>query len=153
MDGIIPLILDRPRSLRFGINAIALVEPLLSVELSTILNARRMSIGDMRALLYASLKWEDERLTLERVGDLMEEAAVKDPEFFAETVERVFKAVVACRLFKRGDPNAQAEATATPAASANGSPQPGATPTDHSGPASIVATRWRSSAPGGGAEA
>ena len=125
--GVVLIGLDRPRQLRFGVNAIALAEPLLSVELSVILNARRMSIGDMRALLYASLKWEDERLTLERVGDLMEDAAVNDPEFFANTVERIFEAIVACRLFKRADPNAQAEAA--PPASANGSPTPGATPT------------------------
>jgi hypothetical protein len=129
MEGTVPINLDRERLLRFGVNAIALVEPLLTVELSTILNLRRMSIGDMRALLYASLKWEDEHLTPDRVGDLMEDAAVKDPEFFANTVERVFEAVVACRLFKRADPNAKSEA-APALASANGSPLPGATPTD-----------------------
>jgi hypothetical protein len=121
--GLVPIVLDRPRSLRFGVNALSLADPLLKTEFTQIIKDRRMGIGDLRILLWASLKWEDDRLTLDQVGDLMEDAAIADPDFFSSAVEKVFHAVGACRLFKaRADSgNLKAEAMSAASASANGS--------------------------------
>lgn len=130
MSETVIILLDRERTLRFDYNALCDVEPLLREELAAILKAGRMSMGDLRALMYAGMKWEDPRLTLERTGELIEAAAIKDENFFATAVERVFEAIVACRLFGARSPNAPAEA-APPSASDNGSTRRSATPTGH----------------------
>ena len=130
MSGTVIILLDRERALRFDYNALCDVEPLLREELAAILKAGRMSMGDLRALIYAGMKWEDARLTLERTGELIEAAAIKDENFFATAAECVFEAIVACRLFGARSPNAPAEA-APPSASDNGSMRRSATPTDH----------------------
>jgi len=130
IEGTVPIVLDRPRNLRFGVNAMSLAEPLLHEDFDAILKGARMSIGDMRALLYACLKWEDARLTLDQVGDLMEAAIIGNSNFYLDTVELIFECVVASGLVKRAtDPNAPTEAA--PSASANGLNQRGTTPTDH----------------------
>ena len=54
--------LDKPRTLRYGINALVKVEDLSHV-----------GIKDLLIIVYAGLCHEDKTLTLEKVGDLIDE--------------------------------------------------------------------------------
>src|SRR4051794_576100 len=124
----VTIVLDRERILRFDYNALCDVEPLLREELSEILRQGHMSMGDLRALMFAGLKWDDARLTVQKVGNLIENAAIKEKEFFSTAAERVFEAIVECRLFGARGPNASPGATGS-LASDNGSTTRDATPT------------------------
>jgi len=64
--------LDKPRILRYGINALAIVEELLGKPL-TALDFNNVSVKDMRAILYAGLYHEDSSLTPEKAADLIDE--------------------------------------------------------------------------------
>lgn len=71
----IPIILDKPRRLRFDINAMATFEELTGLNLLKESARRRiekdMSVAQFRAFLYACLIHEDKTLTLEQVGRLI----------------------------------------------------------------------------------
>ncbi len=64
--------LDRPRNIRLTTNALVKVEEVLSKPLSEIGVA--IGLKEIRALLWAGLLHEDKTLTLETVGDLIDEA-------------------------------------------------------------------------------
>jgi hypothetical protein len=64
--------LDKPRTLRFGINALAKIEdvtgkPLMHLDLNSI------GIKDLLAIVYSGLYHEDKNLTIDQVGDLIDE--------------------------------------------------------------------------------
>ena len=64
--------LDRPRTLRFGLNALAKIEditgkPILSLDLNNV------GVKDLLAIVYGGLYHEDKTLTIEKVGDLNDE--------------------------------------------------------------------------------
>lgn len=62
--------MDKPRHLKFGINALIQLEQELGRPLSEMTDAFKMS--DLRDMLYVGLKWEDKSLTKEQVGDAMD---------------------------------------------------------------------------------
>ena len=64
--------LDKPRTLRFGINALAKIEDLTGKPLTT-LKLDRVGIKDLLIITYAGLAHEDKDLTVEKVGDLIDE--------------------------------------------------------------------------------
>lgn len=64
--------LDKPRTLRYGINALVTVEELLGKPL-TIRDFNSISVKDLRAILYAGLYHEDSSLTPEKAADLIDE--------------------------------------------------------------------------------
>lgn len=64
--------LDKPRRLRYGINALCMIEDMLGKPL-TKLDTDRMSIKDIRTVLYCGLAGDDKDLTPEKVGDLIDE--------------------------------------------------------------------------------
>lgn len=68
----VTLVLDKPRTLRYGINALAKIEdatgrPLMQLDLNSV------GIKDLLAIVYAGLYHEDKSLTIEKVGDLIDE--------------------------------------------------------------------------------
>lgn len=64
--------LDRPRTLRYGINALCVVEDLIDKQI-TKLNMEEVSLKDLRSIIYAGLFHEDNSLTVEGVGELVDE--------------------------------------------------------------------------------
>lgn len=63
--------LDKPRRLRFDLNALADLEGVLGLGIGQIFKEEMIGVRVIRALLWAGLKWEDRGLTLERVGTLL----------------------------------------------------------------------------------
>lgn len=68
----VTIILDKPRSLRYGMNALVRIEELLGKPI-TKLDFENISINDLRTIMYAGLYHEDKTLTPESVGDLIDE--------------------------------------------------------------------------------
>lgn len=63
--------LDKPRRLRFDINALADAEEELGTGIGKALQMRA-GIREIRALLWAGLKWEERGLTLSRTGMILQ---------------------------------------------------------------------------------
>lgn len=68
----VTIILDRPRTLRYGLNALAKVEDITGKNIMG-LDLNNVSIKDLLAIIYAGLYHEDKELTVEKVGDLIDE--------------------------------------------------------------------------------
>lgn len=64
--------LDKPRTLRYGINALAKIEDITGKSLMA-LDLNNVGIKEMLAIVYAGLYHEDKSLTPEIVGDLIDE--------------------------------------------------------------------------------
>ena len=74
--GSVAIVLDKERHLRLTLNALvdfqsATGKDLRDPQVIEALSAN-MGFADMRALLWACLRWEDRELTLDRVGDLVD---------------------------------------------------------------------------------
>jgi hypothetical protein len=63
--------LDKLRTLRYGMNALIKIEELTEKSI-TQLDLKNISIKDLRAMVYAGLFHEDDNLTPEKVGDLID---------------------------------------------------------------------------------
>ncbi len=63
--------LDKPRQLRYGMNAMVIVEDLLNKKISQI-NLLDLSFKELRVLAFAGLYHEDKSLTLDAVGDIID---------------------------------------------------------------------------------
>ncbi|SHK48990.1 hypothetical protein [Paramaledivibacter caminithermalis] len=75
MKKFIPIEMDKVRNLRLGINAICQIEDMTGKTI-TKLN-ENLGIKEFRIILYCALKWEDKSLTLDKVGELMDEVIEK----------------------------------------------------------------------------
>jgi hypothetical protein len=64
--------LDKLRTLRYGMNALIKIEELTEKSI-TQLDLKNISIKDLRAMVYAGLFHEDDNLTPEKVGNLIDE--------------------------------------------------------------------------------
>ena len=64
--------LDKPRPLRYGINALAKIEDLTNKPLVK-LDLKNVGIKDLLIITYAGLCHEDSNLTIEKVGDIIDE--------------------------------------------------------------------------------
>jgi hypothetical protein len=71
MKRIIDIEMDRTRHLKYGMNTMIEVEKQLGKPLTT-LASESFKLGDLRTLLYLGLKWEDNTLNPDTVGDLMD---------------------------------------------------------------------------------
>lgn len=76
MRKIIDIEMDKTRHLKYGMNTMIQVEKELGKPLSTLAN-EQFKLADLRTLLYLGLKWEDNQLTPDSVGDLMDIAIEK----------------------------------------------------------------------------
>jgi len=68
----VQIVLDKPRTLRYGINALAKIEGLLGKSLTN-LNLNAIGVKDLLVIVYAGLYYEDKTLTVDAVGDLIDE--------------------------------------------------------------------------------
>lgn len=86
--GEVSLVLDRPRHLRFDINAICDAEENLGLGFQTLLAPERVGLYTIRIMLWAGLKWEDRGLTKDQAGKLLEEYMEKgnDPDELAQKI-------------------------------------------------------------------
>lgn len=75
--------LDKPRKLRYGMNQLIQLEETLGVSVSE-LNKVSMGLKELRVFLWAGLSWEDPDLTLEKAGELADEA--EDITYVAEKI-------------------------------------------------------------------
>lgn len=64
--------LDKPRLLRYGMNALALIEDLTGRPISQ-MDMNNIGIRDLRIIIYAGLSHEDKGITIEQVGDIIDE--------------------------------------------------------------------------------
>lgn len=64
--------LDKPRTLRYGINALAKIEDLTNKPLVK-LDLKNVGIKDLLIITYAGLCHEDSNLTIEKIGDIIDE--------------------------------------------------------------------------------
>ena len=63
--------LDKPRTLRYGMNALIKIEEMTGKHL-TKLDLEQLSIKDLRTIIYAGLFHEDHNLTPEACADLID---------------------------------------------------------------------------------
>ena len=80
--------LDKPRTLRYGINAMIVVEDMVGVPI-TKLDLESISMKDLRSIMYAGLVHEDKSLTPESVGGLIDEYS--NIEIMAEKLGEAFE--------------------------------------------------------------
>lgn len=80
--------LDKARNLRLGSNQFAMLQ-----DLGIDLNAGNTGFRELRAILYVGLSWEDKNLTLEQVGDLMDEVIFDEEKGMNYIVDKVTKCV------------------------------------------------------------
>lgn len=64
--------LDKARNLRYGMNALVKIEELIGKPITKI-DLNSVSIKELRDILYAGLAHEDESLTPEKVGALIDD--------------------------------------------------------------------------------
>lgn len=81
--------LDRPRRLRYGMNQLIQLEEALGVPISELTEVR-MGLKELRLFLWVGLSWEDPDLTLEKAGELADEA-----EDLTELAEKIGEALAA----------------------------------------------------------
>lgn len=62
--------LDKARNMRIGTNQIAILQD-MGINLT---RETELGIRELRAFLFVALSWEDKNLTLEKVGDMMDDA-------------------------------------------------------------------------------
>jgi hypothetical protein len=107
--------LDKERKIRFDLNAVSEYEDFARRSIiDVVFVAPSLTLGDVRALLWAGLKWEEPRLTRERVGLLMEDYLISGGTL-GDLAAAIRLAVNRSRLFialaTGTNPNSQGEAS------------------------------------------
>ena len=92
--------LDKPRTLRYGMNALIKIEELTGKNL-TKLDLDNISIKDLRTIVYAGLFHEDNDLTPETCGDLID-----DFSDIGTVAQKLGKAMTLAFGAKSGNPQA-----------------------------------------------
>lgn len=78
MKKIISIEADKNRHLKFGMNALIQLEKELGKPITSMADENEFKLEDLRTMIYVGLKWEDKNLTMEQVGDIMDEAIEKN---------------------------------------------------------------------------
>lgn len=82
--------MDKVRNLSFGTNAMIELEERLEKPLTELDEA--MGYKELRTIFYVGLKWEDKKLTVEDVGDLMDIViGDKGIEYLSETMAKAME--------------------------------------------------------------
>jgi len=101
MPKAIDIVLDKPRKLRFDINALSDAEEALGMGLGALMRSQ-MGVRAIRALLWAGLKWEDRGLTLEKTGDIVQKH-IESGGNLEGLGESISRALLASGLFDSED--------------------------------------------------
>ena len=72
--GTIEVLLDKPRNLRFDVNALADIEQKCGTGISSFLSEEKLGFNAIRLLLWGGLKWEDRRMSVDLAGLLVQQA-------------------------------------------------------------------------------
>lgn len=96
--GIVTINLDRPRHIKFDFNSLADTEKVAGVGLGAIFAEDRIGFNMTRILLWGGLKWEDRRLTVERVGEMLQDY-FQGGGSWEEITAKVLEAINACGIF------------------------------------------------------
>lgn len=89
----VKIMLDRERILRFDFNAMAEFEAITGKNYFKV-NPSNLSATDLRALLYACLKEDDEQLTLKQAGKLISMIPMEE---LGEKIKEAIQAAVATK--------------------------------------------------------
>jgi hypothetical protein len=97
VNPIMKIDLDKPRSIKFDLNAMVYLEETTGKSLQEIYNGQAPSMSSLRAILWACLIHEDPALTLEQVGSLV------SMENMAEVSAKIAEALNAALPEGKGD--------------------------------------------------
>ena len=89
--------LDKMRTLRLTVNSVSLFDELSDVgfmDLTSQLEQGKLTIGQIRQLIWAMLIHEDESLTVQDAGKLMQAGIDEDKTDLAEIMEKMTLAVI-----------------------------------------------------------
>ena len=86
---IVPITADKKRNLKFGMNSVIQLEKTFGKPIAEIGN--KPSLEDIATIMFFGLKHEDKKLTLEDIGDLMDDA-IENHETFDEVIKLVMEA-------------------------------------------------------------
>ena len=86
----VTLELDKIRKLRYGMNALIIIEDLLGRSFIELQENKSFSLKDFRTIIYAGLSHEDKDLTPQLVGDLIDEYSTF--EIVSKKMEEAFSA-------------------------------------------------------------
>ena len=83
--------LDKPRTLRYGMNALAKIEAITGKSVLS-LEMDKLGVRDLLAIAYGGLYHEDKSLTIEKVGNLIDEHSniVEIAEKLGKALSRAF---------------------------------------------------------------
>lgn len=81
--------LDKPRALRYGMNALVMIEDLLGKSFTELQDVG-FKLKDLRAIIYCGLYQDDKNLTPEQVGNLIDEYS--DIETISKKMQEAFEA-------------------------------------------------------------
>lgn len=78
--------LDKARNMRLGTNQFAMIQ-----DLGLDLNNHQQVLGfrELRTILFVALSWEDKKLTLEQVGDMMDDVICDENRGMAYLEEKI----------------------------------------------------------------
>lgn len=82
---IVTLILDKERHLYFSLNSLEMIEDLTGVSIDKI--SENMNMKTLKAIVYSGLVWEDKKLTLDAVGEMI---GFEDIEKVSEAIGEAF---------------------------------------------------------------
>lgn len=113
----VDLTLDKPRSLRYDLNALADVETLLGKPFGVVVGEMRaLGVVSLRALLWAGLRHEDRRLTVERAGALIQGYLEQDGNLLEQLYAKIDEALVKSKVFGTPEGNQSSPGAAGPIA-------------------------------------
>ena len=102
----VEIILDRPRRLKYGFNAMCEFEAKMGQAIGEALSEKNIGFQTTRALLWAGLIWESPAITLEEAGEMID--AVPESEAEPSTTGR-FQYVLERVMIAQGVDQAQAK--------------------------------------------
>jgi len=113
---------DKPRRLRCDANAVCDWEDATRRSIGEILGQNSLSLGEMRSLFWAFAKWQEPRLTRERVGQLIDDYMAEGNKA-QKLADAIIEALNKARIFDLGPkhPTEGKTQEPSPSTSADGS--------------------------------
>jgi hypothetical protein len=103
---------DKEYIIKFGFNAVASIEESFGKGIQFIFNEENVGFRTIRALYWAGLKWKNQGLTIEVVGNMLEKKMEDEDLELNELMAPVLKAIGKARIFRTKKTNEISEDTA-----------------------------------------
>jgi hypothetical protein len=95
---------DKPRHLKFDLNALADAEREVKSGIIALFNEERMGVDTVRIFIWAGLKHEDKALTINEVGEMIEDYIINSGEDLMEALSElqnvIMEGIMASKVFK-----------------------------------------------------